>query len=208
MAKKKSKFYAYLLPDTGESGILPNWPECQAIVSGRNARYRGFPTRAEAMDWLRAGAPYPEQKIKEPPPDFPEDAVFFDAGTGGGGGTRARITDRTGDSRAHLAVDEDRIDAHGNVPLPGRTNNYGELFSCNMALHVAELLESSHVFGDSKLVLSFWSTGHLGKKTKDNPDLRKLARETARLRKAFEERGGTLARIPGHLNPADLGFHR
>jgi hypothetical protein len=77
-----------------------------------------------------------------------------------------------------------------------------------MALRAAEVLASRHIFGDSKLVLDFWSTGHLGKKTAENLDLRDLARETAGLRKAFEHRGGTLARIPGHINPADLGFHR
>lgn len=206
MAKKKNKVYAYRLDD-GTTDIVGSWADCEAVVSGRNARYRGFPTRAEARAWLDRGAPY-EEKKRGLPPDLPEDAVFFDAGTGGGRGTRARVTDRDGVPLAHLAADHDTLDPEGNVLLPGRTNNYGELFACFLGLQVARQLGSKTLCGDSKLVLTFWSRGRLGKAAAGRDDLQELAARTAELRLAFEAEGGSLRRVPGGVNPADLGFHR
>ena len=206
MSKKKKKFYAYRLED-GATDIVGSWPDCEAVVSGRNARYRGFATRAEAQAWLDRGAPY-QEKVRELPDDLPEDAVFFDAGTGGGKGTRARVTDRDGVPLAHLAADHDALDPEGNVLLPGKTNNYGELFACLLGLQVARSLGSRTLCGDSKLVLTFWSQGRLGKAAAGRSDLEELAARTAAERQAFEADGGVLRRIPGGVNPADLGYHR
>ena len=209
MAKKKRKFYAYLVVH-GESGVTRSWPECEAVTSGRNARYRGFATEGEARAWLEAGARYDFRPRKERAParDFPEDAVFFDAGTGGGGGTRARVTDRDGVPLAHLACEEDDLTPEGNVRLPGRTNNFGELLACKLGLLVAMHFGSKHLFGDSKLVIEFWSKGHVSKKMACEEDLVALSRETASLRQTFEAQGGRIERISGDINPADLGFHR
>jgi len=207
MAKpRRKKYYAYLLLD-GESGVMASWADCEAKVSGRNARYRGFPTKAEAKAWLEAGALY-EARPRAATADLPQDGVFFDAGTGGGKGARARVTDRHGVPLTYLAVDENRVDPDGNVPLPGRTNNFAELFACNLALSVAQTLDAKIVLGDSKLVFDFWSLGHVSLKLSCDQKLVALARETAKARAAFEAKGGRLKRISGDVNPADLGFHR
>ncbi|MHC4778292.1 MAG: RNase H1/viroplasmin domain-containing protein [Planctomycetota bacterium] len=205
--KKKKKFYAYFIVG-GESGVTGSWPDCEALTSGRSARYRGFPTEAEARAWLEAGARYDFRPKEDRARDFPEDAIFFDAGTGGGGGTRARVTDRDGVPLAHLGCEEDDLTPEGNVRLPGRTNNFGELYACNLGLRVAMRLGSKLLYGDSKLVINYWSLGHVSKKMADQTDLVALARETAALRKTFEKSGGVMERISGDINPADLGFHK
>ncbi len=62
-------------------------------------------------------------------------------------------------------------------------------------------------FGDSKLVIEFWSRWHI--KRKDLPgETVALADDVSRAREAFEKDGGTVERISGDHNPADLGFHR
>jgi ribonuclease HI len=188
--------------------VADSWPACEARTSGRNARFRGFPTESEAWAWLRAGARYDFRPKEDRARDFPEEGIFFDAGTGGGGGTRARVTDRDGVPLAHLACEVDDLTPEGNVRLPGRTNNFGELYACNLGLRVAMHLGSSRLYGDSKLVINYWSLGHVSMKMADQRELVALARETASLRKNFEKSGGVVERISGDINPADLGFHK
>ena len=90
-----------------------------------------------------------------------------------------------------------------------RTNNYGELYGCLLALRVAGQLGSRHVFGDSRLVLDFWSRGHVAAEMRArDPELAALAALVRTARAAFERGGGALAHIPGGTNPADLGHHR
>lgn len=212
MGKKKSKFYAYVVG--GERGVTTSWPDCERKVKGRGgARYKGFADRAAAEAWLASGARYEDRaSVKRAAvADHPEDAIFFDAGTGAGRGTEVKVVDRDGVPLVHLAGElPGRLTKEGSVVLgPGRTNNYGELLGCLLALRVAESLGSKHVYGDSRLVLDYWSKGHVTRdKRVSDPDLSRLADETAAARRRFESLGGRLEHVPGGVNPADLGFHR
>jgi hypothetical protein len=51
--KRKQNFYAYSIGNI--KGITDNWPECQSIVSGKEAKYKSFETKEEAERWLEAG---------------------------------------------------------------------------------------------------------------------------------------------------------
>jgi ribonuclease HI len=87
------------------------------------------------------------------------------------------------------------------------TNNYGELLAMKHALMIAKKEGAKRIFGDSKLVIEYWSQWRM--KRKDLPEETvSLAAEVAELREAFESRGGEVIRIGGGANPADLGFHR
>lgn len=208
-SKKKKRFYAYHLGD--EHGIVGTWSECESIVSGRKARYRGFVTRGEAQAWLAAGALYEDRAAKKAKEQraLPEEAVYFDAGTGGGRGTEVNVTDRDGVPMVHMVAQGAEITPQGTVLLVDKTNNYGELLACLHAMQVARQLGLKLVFGDSRLVLDYWSKNYVSaeKRTSD-PDLVSLVRRTARERKAFEADGGELRHVSGGINPADLGFHR
>ncbi|MEJ2367042.1 MAG: viroplasmin family protein [Acidobacteriota bacterium] len=210
MAKKKNKFYAYKTPEG--SGVVESWSECENRVAGRPARYKGFAARGDAEAWLRAGARYEDRAAKKQVAQakLPEDAVYFDAGTGGGNGTEINVTGRDGVPLLHLVLPEDQLTVRGtHYPPGGRTNNYGELLACVCALKIAEKLKLKKVCGDSELVLKYWSRGHVSRdKSAADPDLARLAQTAARTRKAFESAGGILIHVPGGLNPSDLGFHR
>jgi len=207
--KTKKKFYAYTVD--GEQGIVGSWAECDGIVSGRRARYRGFPSRDEAQAWLDAGAQYEDKVAKKADEleSLPTDAIFFDAGTGRGRGTEVNVTDRDGVPLVHLVVMEKELTPFGTVLVRGKTNNYGELLACLYAIRVARELERGVIFGDSKLVLDYWSKDFVSEeKRQRDPELSRLANLAARERRAFEKSGGVLRYVSGGLNPADLGFHR
>lgn len=209
--KTKNNFYAF---DNGnERGIVTSWPACEAKVKGRKARYRGFLDRASAQAWLDGGAKWGDKAAEKAAAldGFPEDAVFFDSGTGRGLGAEVKVVDRSGAPIAHLAEDfAGDLSKEGTIVLgKGRTNNYGELLACKIAMIAAEALGSKHVYGDSKLVLDYWSKGHVTRdKRQSDPDLSTLADQTAAVRRRFEAKGGELGHVPGGVNPADLGFHR
>ena len=66
-------------------------------------------------------------------------------------------------------------------------------------------MKEKNIFGDSKLVVDYWSKGLIKKDM--NEKTKKLAREVALLRQEFESNGGKITLISGDDNPADLGFH-
>lgn len=206
----KKKFYGCLIGD--KSRVYSSWQECKAAVKGVSARYRGFPTRTEAEAWLKSGAPYrrPAKRKRSMREQLPEDAVYFDAGTGGGLGVEVNVTDREGTPLLHLALPEGKLTERGTSVLPeGRTNNYGELFACLMAMRIAGKLGLKKIFGDSRLVLDYWSKGSAKVKTlQGNHDLAKLVGMAAVERKEYENGGGMLLHVKGSVNPADLGYHR
>lgn len=205
-----SKVYAWVCGS--EQGIETSWESCQARVLGRSARYRGFKTRPEAQAWLDAGGVYESRVGRKAAAraELPEDAIFFDAGTGRGLGTEVNVTDRDGVPMVHLAKPRFPVTEFGTVRLPaGKTNNFGELLGCFYALRIARATGRRRVCGDSELVLSWWSRNRVGAdKRETDPDLVLLAGLTARERQAFEAAGGVLEHVSGSVNPADLGFHR
>lgn len=196
----KRKYYAYSFE--GKSGITDNWPECQEIVSGKNgAKYKGFESEESAQLWLDTGADY---KVKHM---AVEDGIYFDSGTGAGEGVEINVSDKTGKKLLHKVLSAEKINGKGYHFIDeGSTNNFGELLACKYALQLAIKENVLKVFGDSKLVIEYWSKGYIkyevGEETVD------LAREVKKLRKEFESIGGQIILISGGSNPADLGFHK
>lgn len=198
MAKKK--YYAYKIGK--RMGVTDNWDDCAKIVGGESgAKYKSFESYGEAQRWLEAGADYAIKHIAREP------GIYFDAGTGGGNGTEINVTDSRGHSLLHRVLPETELSGRGHHLLQGgKTNNFGELLACKYALQIALETGAEKIFGDSKLVLDFWSKG-LIKKSMDG-DTIALADEVVRLRKKFERLGGYIGRVSGGANPADLGFHK
>lgn len=209
MAKKK--YYAYLLKN-GESRVVDNWKDCEKKVSGiYGARYKGFETKSEAEGWLASGAKYQvrsaavrSKKLQAPL----EPGIYFDAGTGRGEGVEISVTDENGKSLLDVVLSKKDINKFGKH-LVGKeaTNNYGELLACLYAMQAAMKSGKKKVFGDSKLVIDYWSKGFI-KKDNVAEETVELAEVVAGLREEFEESGGVIDRISGDHNPADLGFHR
>jgi ribonuclease HI len=185
--KMTTKCYAWALPN-GDKGISQTWEECFEFVKNqKGSRYKKFSTATEAGAWLSSGADY---NVKF----YNEEGVYFDSGTGAIGSVSIRVTDKDG------------RDLIPNVAVPTTaTNNYGELLACKYALEYALVHKIAKVFGDSRLVISFWSNGQI-----NIPDFQTnaLAREVVQLRQDFEKCGGQIRYISGDHNPADLGFHR
>ena len=203
---KKQKYYAYKLA-SGAEGICDNWKDCEKIVSGREARFRGFADRGEAEKWLASGAQYELKPKTYKLKTNLVAGIYFDAGTGRGNGVEISVTDENGGNLLHKIMPKSKINKFGKHYL-GRdfTNNYGELLACQYALKLAIKKNAKKIFGDSKLVIDYWSRGFI--KRKDLPVATvKLADKVAKLRKKFESLGGEVGRISGDDNPADLGFH-
>lgn len=185
---KSKKYYVYVVD--GKSGITDNWPECQRIVSGvPGAKFKGFTTKDEAERWLDAGADYKVKHLAL------EDGIYFDAGTGAGNGVEINVTDKNGKSFVRNLLGKDV------------TNNFGELMACKHALEIATKDNIKKVFGDSKLVVEYWSKGFI-KKENLSEDTINLSLEVKKLRYKFEKGGGEVILISGDDNPADLGFHK
>ncbi len=204
---KKSFYYAFFIPKTGENGITSVWAECEKKVKGvAGARFQKFQTMHEAKLWLGEGARY-EKKEKKPAIKLQE-GIYFDSGTGRGDGVEISVTDKNGKNLLHKVIDESELNVHGKHHAGHEaTNNYGELLALKYAIQIAKKTKHKKIFGDSKLVIEYWSMGIA--KAKDLPAKTvKLIFETTALREAFEEAGGKVLRIPGGDNPADLGFHR
>jgi len=214
----KNRFYAYFLLKeaglpAGRQGICESWSECEKIVSGKDARYRGFKTKEEAEAWLMSGANYElkaksfltgqvKLKAKLQP------GIYFDAGTGRGDGVEISVTDSKGDDLLQEILEKKMINKHGKHLVGGKvTNNYGELLAAKYALELAIKKGVKNIFGDSKLVINFWSKGIMNRKFLPKKTIA-LAGEVTKLRKEFESSGGKMKYVSGGDNPADLGFHR
>ena len=200
---KKNKCYAYFIEPNGISGITESWDECKSAVAGKKARYMGFTSLADAKSWIASGASY-ENKIKP----ILEKGIYFDAGTGRGIGVEVKVTDETGFNLLSLVVPADKINPFGNYTAKeGSTNNFGELLGCYIALKVSEKKENLLIFGDSKLIIDYWSKGII-KRESVAEDTVTLADKVKILRENFESRGGKILHVSGDHNPADLGFHK
>lgn len=210
---KSTKYYAYLIaPDT--KGIMDNWDDCKEMVSGKlGAKYKGFKTKKEAESWLEQGAHYSTirpiygSEQSRTTKKHLAKGIYFDAGTGRGQGVEISVTDEKGKNLLDTILPKKYINRHGKHLIGGNvTNNYGELLACKYALKLALREHILHVFGDSNLVIAYWSKGHI--KNDIAPDTIDLAREVSKIRQEFEQKGGTIAHISGDDNPADLGFHK
>jgi ribonuclease HI len=198
---KSKKFYAYLVPGKDMRGITEQWSECEKIVRGqKGARYKSFKTQREAEEWLRSGGDYKSLAKKI------EAGIYFDAGTGRGQGVEVSVTDERGRNLLHELVSKKFLNKYGKLLLSGKTNNYGELLACRYALELAIRNGQNRVFGDSKLIISYWSKGII-KKDALPVETVELAYEVRKLRREFENSGGKLEYVSGDVNPADLGFH-
>ena len=166
-----------------------------------NARYKGFDAREDAEAWLEKGADYDFRKESEK-------GIYFDAGTGRGKGVEVSVTNERGKSLLHLILPREKISKFGSYLLTnGSTNNFGELLACKFALEIALKTGVEKVFGDSKIIVNYWSKGfvkevNVSEETLDLIDAVKI------LRDGFEEKGGAVIGVSGAENPADLGFHR
>ena len=208
------KYYAYLTPKGGDRGVTDNWAECERIVKGKpGARFMSFRTREAAEKWLGTGAVYAR---KDSPTQIRgsrnslEAGIYFDAGTGRGlGRVEVNVTDKFGASLLIKILPSIRITKFGTYTISRETatNNYGELLGLQFALEIAKKEGVKKIFGDSKLVIDYWSLGHI-KRGVYHKSTYALVKKVTNLRKQFEERGGEIKYISGDINPADLGFHR
>ncbi|STO31915.1 Predicted double-stranded RNA/RNA-DNA hybrid binding protein [Fusobacterium necrogenes] len=203
------KFYAYFLENEKVTGIVETWDECKNLVHGKKARYKSFSTRIECENWLETGANY-EKKAgikKEIQQNLPI-GIYFDAGTGRGIGVETRITDEKGNSLTHFNSYGYPSNEFGNVYLgKEKTNNFGELLGLLLAIDIATKGNYKHIYGDSNLVLFFWSKGIFKKDTLPCETI-ELILKVIEARKKFELSGGSIEYISGDYNPADLGFHK
>ena len=203
MAKK---YYAYYLVDGCKMGISDSWDECSEIVKGVKAKYKSFKSQKEAQEWLDLGANYEIKTTNKK--ELDKEAIYFDAGTGRGIGVEVRVTDYSGNSLLHKILSEEKISEHGNYVLKtGRTNNFGELVGVYAALRYALANEIKKIYGDSKLIIDFWSKGRYNKDNLES-DTVELIKKVTVLRKEFEKSNGKIEYISGDYNPADLGFHK
>lgn len=198
-----AKFYSYYLIDENKKGVVNSWDECKKITSKKKARYKSFSTYDEAQKWLEDGANYQDKKSLK---ISLEDGIYFDAGTGRGIGVEVRVTDRFGNSYFTKKNSKYEVNEFGNVLLNEKSNNYGELLGLFFALHLAKRRGEKNIFGDSELVIKFWSLGRYNSTLED--ETIELIKKVSELRKEFEKNGGNISWVSGDINPADLGFHK
>ena len=201
------KFYAYFISED-EKGIVKNWQECERKVKGMpGARYRSFSSEEEAEQWVKGGARYEEKGYRA---STLKKGVYFDAGTGRGMGLiEIKVTDEKGASLLSKVFSPSHITRFGTYVITRRsaTNNYGELLALFYALKIAMKEGEKNIYGDSRLVIDFWSKGTIREHMMSHAAVARAAKVTV-LRRQFEEIGGGVHYISGDENPADLGFHR
>ena len=195
-------FYAYILTD--KKGIVEDWESCKALVNGvSGAKFKKFKTLVEANAFIN------NEEIEL------EDAIYFDAGTGRGRGVEVRVTDKNKNSLIPVLKENRKdiidffnkkgwnINEFSNIELGNNyTNNFGELLGCYVALIIANIKGENKIFGDSNLVIDYWSKGTCNI---DDKETLKLVEVVSKLRKNFN---GKIEHISGDINPADLGFHK
>jgi viroplasmin and RNaseH domain-containing protein len=205
----KQKYYAYFIPGNGaegKTGITDAWKKTEAMVSGKpGARFKAFETKHDAEAWLAQGAMYEAKPVS---PRL-QPGIYFDAGTGRGQGVEVSVTDEKGKNLLHKAIPKEELNRFGKqlVGDSAATNNYGELLALRYALEIANADGIKKIFGDSKLVIEFWSQWRIKRKELPEETVA-LADEVSKMREDFEADGGVVERISGDHNPADLGFHR
>lgn len=98
----------------------------------------------------------------------------------------------------------------GNVKT---TNNFGELVAFILScIYVLEKVKNNEnypnkIFGDSNLILSYWSKGAFNGKGLSK-DTKGMIMEAVKLREKLEALGVEFLHVSGDFNPADLGDHK
>ena len=199
------KYYACYYVEENKGEIFHTWDECQKMTKIKKSRYKSFKTEKEAKEWLNSGGEYINKKeIKKALPE----GIYFDAGTGRGIGVEVRVTDKFGNSILNKYLKEERINEFGNFHMPeGSTNNLGELTGIFIALSIGIKEGIKNIYGDSALVINYWSKG-LVRKDNVNKITYDLAMKVKSRREIFESMGGEIKHVSGDFNPADLGFHK
>jgi ribonuclease HI len=202
---KNTKYYAVHFLATGENKIYFDWDICKKAIGNKKTRYKSFKNEKEAKVWLDNGALYEnKEEIKK----NLDEGIYFDAGTGRGIGVETRVTDKYGNSLVNKIVPEDKVTEHGNyLCKKGSTNNYGELMGLYIALKLSLRNENKKIFGDSKLIIEYWSKG-IAKINELPEETTELIKKVKELRGIYENWGGVISHVSGDYNPADLGFHR
>lgn len=203
--KTSKKIYGVLFVENSMTKIYYSWELCQKAIKDKKVRYRSFKSESEAKKWLDLGAHYEnKEEIKR----NLEEGVYFDAGTGRGIGVETRVTDKYGNSLIHEIVPKEKVTVHGNyLCKEGSTNNFGELMGIYIALKLSIKNENKKIFGDSRLIIEYWSKGHakINELPKETVELINFVKA---LRIEFERAGGEIKHISGDYNPSDLGFHK
>ena len=109
----------------------------------------------------------------------------------------------------HSSESKLRIIVAKTTDVVSQHNNYGELLALLVSLRIAlsgEMGRITVIYSDSDTVLKWWSTGHY-KSVKDQTKIKYIL-ECTELRKKFELTGGTIVKVDGKKNKADLGWHR
>ncbi len=201
---KPQKYYACFV-NSSTYKIFPTWAECENFKDSHfGCRYKSFKTEAEALEWIESGANYITKKSVQA--NLP-DGIYFDAGTGRGIGTETKVSFKDGVSILPKYFPNENINEFGNLELGfDKTNNYGELKGIDMALDIALLEGIKNIYGDSALVIDYWSKGLI--KSSIAPETIELAKIVKVKREKFEKLGGSITHVSGDFNPADLGFHK
>ncbi|WKC79282.1 viroplasmin family protein [Borreliella turdi] len=198
-----NKYYACILIDSNEKIIFKSWEECKNTIKGKNNKIKSFKTIEQAQNWLFYNGN--EDKIHHHPI-----GIYFDSGTGRGKGVEIRVVNEKRIPILDKILDKSLINEYGNhyvKDFQGISNNFGELLALYTALKIALKENVTNIFGDSKLIIDYWSKGiYNGKKLKQITI--DLIKKTVKLRKKFEEQGGKISLISGNENIADLGFHK
>ncbi|WP_038850685.1 viroplasmin family protein [Borreliella afzelii] len=195
------KYYACILINSNEKIIFKSWEECKTAIKGKNNKIKSFKTIEQAQNWLfNNGDTIYHHPI----------GIYFDSGTGRGKGVEIRVVNEKRISILDKILDKSLINEYGNhyvKNFQGISNNFGELLALYTALKIALKENITNIFGDSKLIIDYWSKGIYNSKKLKQITIN-LIKKTAELRKKFEEQGGKISFIPGNENIADLGFHK
>lgn len=199
-----SKFYACFYVKDNSYKIFDNWLQCKKEIENNQCRYKSFKTYEEAKTWLENGATYLTKKLIE---KTLSDGIYFDAGTGRGIGVEVKVSFKDGISILKKYFPNENINEFGNLSLGfEKTNNFGELKALDMALDIAFKENILNIFGDSALIINYWSKDII--KNNINSETIELSKIVSCKRKNFEKIGGKISHISGDINPADLGFHK
>lgn len=199
-------YYAYILTENNEQGIVNDWEECKKIIQNHKARYKKFSSENEAKEWLNSGAVYEKKKLDKS--NLIKSAVYFDAGTGRGNGVEVKVSDYHSNSLLYFIMDKKHINEFGNYYVSkDRTNNFGELTGLFIALKYSLKYNVKDICGDSELVIKYWVNKQYNEQNLDS-DTINLIHKVNDLYLKFKNNGGKLHKISGDINPADLGFHK